>query len=93
MKSSYPKAWINFRDLFIKTKVIGENVNLFLGHRIEEQIKRMTTFAKLQNSRGVQQNAWKQPSVSVLQSECWLFSIFSALICFSKVLPNLKKVS
>ena len=79
--------------MFIKTKVIGEYANLLLGHRIEEQVKRMTTFAKLQNSRGTQQNAWKEPSISVLQNQCWIFSTFSALMCFSKILPNLKKVS
>ena len=93
MKSSYPKAWINLRDFFIKTNVIGDYANLLLGHRIEEQVKRMRTPAKLQNSTGAQQNAWKQTSISVLQNQCWLFSIFSALICFSKILPNLKKVS
>ena len=82
---------LNLRDLFIKTNVIGEYANLLLGHTIEEQVKRITTLAKLQNSRGAQQNAWKQPSVSALQNQCWLFSIFSALICFSKILPNLKK--
>ena len=79
--------------MFIKTNVIGEYANLLLEHGIEEQVKRMTTLTKLQNSRGSQQNAWKQPSIKVLQNQCWLFSIFSALIYFSKILPNLKKVS
>ena len=53
----------------------------------------MTTLKNLQNSREAQQNAWKQPSISVLQNQRWLFNIFSALIYFSKILSNLKKVS
>ena len=69
MKSSYSKAWIKSQDLFIETNVIGEYANLLSGHRIEEQLKRMKTLEKLQNSKGAQQNAWKQPSISVLQNQ------------------------
>ena len=93
MKSSYPKAWIKSQGLFIKINVISEYANLLLGDRIEEQVKRMTKLAKLQNSRRAQKNAWKQSSISVLQNYCSIFSIFSALICFSKILPNLEKAS
>ena len=60
------KHGLNLRDLFIKTNVIGEYADLILGHWTAEQLKSMTTPKKLQNSRGAQQNSWKQPSISVL---------------------------
>ena len=62
------KHGLNLRGLFIKTNVTDKYGNSRLGHRTKEQVKRMTTFTKLQNSRGAQQNAWKQPSISVLQN-------------------------
>ena len=88
------KAWIKSQDVFIETNVIGEYANLLSGHRIEEQLKRMKTLEKLQNSKGAQQNGWKQPSISVLQNQSVLqngFLVSLGANLFSKILPNLKK--
>ena len=79
--------------MFIKTDVIGEYANLLLGHRIKEQVKQMTTLAKLQNSRGAQQmHGNNHQQVFYKISVAFLVSL-SALVCFSKILPNLNKAS